>query len=296
MSLVMMLCMGLPNTTHAEEPEETSRKRGNISITLNDTEDHVSKENVVLGIVKIADENAGLYDMLDPFTSSEIDLNAIETTAELNEAAIQLVGLVDEPNQTVRTASDGTAVINDLEVGVYLIYPIKLASYDHITPVIVAIPTFDDDAGKMSYDIHLEPKHYPVLTNILVKKVDANDQTKVLKFASFTLYDSDHNEIITLDTDKNGICTFEGYKRGTYYLKETKAPKGYKLSKDEIKVVIDDNYDENHIYQVTVTNQWLPAIITGDAVNLTPYILLSSIALGTGVFFFVTKKKKSSEE
>lgn len=297
LSLVSMMLMTTFNNVHAEEsPETTSKKRGNISITLNDTEDHVSKENVVLGIVKIANENAGQYDLLEPYTNSGIEINYIETTAELNDAALQLVDFVDQPDLKITTDDNGTALAGDLEVGVYLIYPIELSSYDHITPIIIAIPTFDDDEGQMKYDIHLEPKHYPVLSNIQVKKVDANDETKVLKSASFTLYDENHNEIITLDTDKNGICTFEGYRRGTYYLKETAAPKGYRLSDKEIEVVIDENYDENHIYEISISNELLPFdhYDTGDSAPLSTYAMIGFTSIV--VFTALVLKKKNNEK
>lgn len=298
LSLLAFLVM-TPIVAKAEEPNKTTPQKGigNISIILNDTEDNAPKGDVELGIIKVADEDEGLYYLVEPFSDSKIDLNTIETTAELDSTAKQFVEMVKEPDMKVKTSPAGTCVVKGLEAGVYLIYPIDLASYDHITPVIVAIPTFNEDSGEMMYNLSIEPKHHPVLTNIQVRKVDANNEEKVLKSASFTLFDKDHNEIITLNTDDNGICSFEGYRRGTYYLKETKAPQGYRLSDEEIKVIIDENYDENHIYQISVSNELLPVIGTGDNLNMMPMavtLCLSGLGLiSLGIANSMKKKKRN---
>ena len=72
-----------------------------------------------------------------------------------------------------------------------------------------------------------------------VRKVDYYDHKSILKEAAFTLYsDAACTKIIKAEkTDpKSGIAVFDGLIYGTVYVKETKAPAGYQLSKEVIKV------------------------------------------------------------
>jgi uncharacterized surface anchored protein len=60
------------------------------------------------------------------------------------------------------------------------------------------------------------------------------------KDAEFEVYTNSNatDKIKTLVTDKNGYADIDGLKPGTYYFKETKAPKGYKLNPDIFKVTV----------------------------------------------------------
>lgn len=272
-----------------------SGSTGSITIQLADTEENASKENVEVGIIQIADIEGGLYYQTDKFKEIDVDLNAIETNKELDEAAQKFHTLIADKEMTpdfqIKTNPEGIGFYKGLSVGVYLIYPIDIADYDHIAPVIIAIPTFDEVEGEMMYNVTAYPKHWPVVSDIKIKKVDADDQNKVLKKAEFTLYDADKKELETVATDENGIATFEDYKRGTYYLRETKAPQGYKLSKEEVKVVIDTNYDEDTVYQVTISNELLPLISTGDSNFVTTFAVLGCGSLAIILFITIKKRK-----
>lgn len=53
-------------------------------------------------------------------------------------------------------------------------------------------------------------------------------------------------EAVEMVSDENGIFNIIGLDSQTYYLKETKAPAGYRLLKDPIKIVVKATYDENN--------------------------------------------------
>lgn len=53
-------------------------------------------------------------------------------------------------------------------------------------------------------------------------------------------------EAVEMVSDKNGIFNIVGLDSQTYYLKETKAPAGYRLLKDPIKIDIKATYDEDN--------------------------------------------------
>ena len=65
-----------------------------------------------------------------------------------------------------------------------------------------------------------------------------NDNSKVLENAEFSLYSDMEctKEIEKGKTDKNGQLNFDRISVGDFYLKETKAPAGYRLMEDPIKI------------------------------------------------------------
>ncbi|TKH10788.1 choice-of-anchor A family protein, partial [Bacillus wiedmannii] len=73
-----------------------------------------------------------------------------------------------------------------------------------------------------------------------IVKVDASDETKLLLGAEFEVY-KDGKPIDTLRTDKTGKVISKKLEPGKYTLKETKAPEGYKLLKEEIEVTVEEN-------------------------------------------------------
>lgn len=65
---------------------------------------------------------------------------------------------------------------------------------------------------------------------------------KPLQGVKFALRDADGNLLQTLESDENGIVRAEHLQNGTYYLQETETLKGYTLSGDVRKLVIDEHY------------------------------------------------------
>ena len=70
---------------------------------------------------------------------------------------------------------------------------------------------------------------------IVIKKVDANNNENLLKGAEFTIASIDNDYTVTVTTDDNGLATIK-LPLGTYNIEETKAPDGY-IKTDEIKTI-----------------------------------------------------------
>ncbi|MFQ9767961.1 MAG: SpaA isopeptide-forming pilin-related protein [Thomasclavelia ramosa] len=149
-----------------------------------------------------------------------------------------------------------------------------------------------------------------------LKIIKKNDNDKLLENAEFTLY-SDKEctiEIANGKSDKNGEIFFKNIQVGDFYLKETKAPSGYRKIEDPLKIslkMVDgkftlmingeikndkDNFitqelDNRYIGTVTIINKrgfMLPA--TGS--NLTIII----ICCGSIVTGLAIKKRREKNE
>lgn len=213
---------------------------GSITIILEDSEKELPKENVEFGLTKVADIINGEYVSLDEFAS--FDFNNIQNANEMKDTAARLNRLISSNDAIGTTDNEGILRFDGLEIGVYLLHPTYIADYEIIEPTLVSVPTWDEMSGDMNYDIIVYPKHEPLPT-IRINKVDSKtDKTIINKEFEFTLYtdDSCSNVLEILSEENNdGIIDFD-ITYGTYYLKETKSPEGYRLSDEIIKIEFND--------------------------------------------------------
>ena len=109
-----------------------------------------------------------------------------------------------------------------------------------------------------------------------LKITKTNEHGKVLKGAEFTLYsDKDCTKVVdTQVSDENGVLSFKGLKvETTYYFKETKAPKGYRIPVDEngnayVHSVYVRSVPQNNAFDFTVDNAMYNTSNTTGTVHL----------------------------
>lgn len=102
--------------------------------------------------------------------------------------------------------------------------------------------TLDGD----NIDVSLNIANNKPQRRIEIRKIDENKN--ILSGAEFTLYDENKKEIASITSDKDGKINFENLERGIYYVKETKAPKGYTLNEKEEKIIFSGEYNENQSF------------------------------------------------
>ena len=134
---------------------------GNITVTLSDGAKGTVKKDIEFSCLKVADIVAGEYVLLDEYSSLDLDLNDIKNASDLEEISVKIADVASY-GETLKTDANGKLTFDELEVGVYLIEATDIESnekYDEVTPLLVSIPTFDEDKGQMKYDLNVIPKH-----------------------------------------------------------------------------------------------------------------------------------------
>lgn len=219
-----------------------NEERGNVTIHLSESADHRSSEGVTLSIVKAADINGEDKKLVPPFTKTRIDLNTLTTSTQLAEAADQFMKICMNESEVekigIKTDCQGNASISGLEDGIYLIYSDSIANYERIIPFLISMPSWNEKTNTCDRSLYIEPKHtsLPVL---VIQKQDSNTKKNILnRDFSFSLYQDSTCEDKILenqaDTQTGTVCFVFSY--GTYYLKESKAPKGYLKSDETVKI------------------------------------------------------------
>lgn len=109
-----------------------------------------------------------------------------------------------------------------------------------------------------------------------LKITKTNEHGKTLKGAEFTVYSDEKCEKVvdTQTSDENGVLSFKGLKvETTYYFKETKAPKGYRIPVDEngnayVHSVYVKSVPQNNTFDFTVDNAMYNTSNTTGTVHL----------------------------
>ncbi|PGB93203.1 hypothetical protein COM04_21845 [Bacillus wiedmannii] len=149
--------------------------------------------------------------------------------------------------ETIITDGKGEALSKQLPVGTYTLKEVEAPKGYELTSSLVHV---DVAANKtVTVDVLNKKIVEKATGQFEIVKVDAEDKAKVLSDAEFEVY-KDGKKVETLRTDKTGKVTSKKLEPGTYTLKETKAPQGYTLLKEEIEIVVE----ANKVIQVQVEN------------------------------------------
>ena len=179
----------------------------------------------------------------------------------------------------------------------------KTAPYGYeLTEEIEFTVTTDKETQK------IEMKDMPILKTIKVIKADSETKETIKANFKFGIYeDPECTKLIKeLKSDKDsGTVSFEDLRYGTYYIKETEAPKGYQLSDKIVKIEISDKgtfadgellEDKDSICTFTYYNKLIPKVQTGNEMNyaiLIGSIIISLLEVTAGIVVLKRKKQKN---
>lgn len=213
-----------------------------------------------------------------PYISFKIRKTDSETGAALADAIFELYKNGSPTGITAVTGSDGIAyfkrvhIENDAdetsydvrEVSVPTGYiqtssPIVLGDRADVNlyadPVNTGDPNLTDSEIKWAKGSEAQATvtNDPMKGKIWITKTGLTSGV-LLEGAEFTLYEDDKITPVTgitnpVTTNASGVAAFDDLPRGIYYLKETKAPKGYTLNTTETKVTIVDDSTLSYTYK-----------------------------------------------
>lgn len=246
---------------------------------------HISDDGVVINII---------------MTDKQVMISKIDVTSGQELAGAELT-ITDESGNVIDswTSTDTAHYANGLVEGQKYTLTEKTAPYGYeVANSIVFVVTND----KATQTVVMNDS--PILSSVLVNKVDSiTGENIISKKFEFTLYSDAEckNEIVTVNANTDdGTALFSDLIYGTYYIKETKAPKGYMLSDEVVKIEINDKgvfangeklTEENDVYSIVYQNSLLPSVFTGDTKSILMYLTMAAIAVVFIAIMIIIKKK-----
>lgn len=206
--------------------------------------------------VKITSNNNGsefVYTYNEPkVLEQSLDLNIVKKEKGKDyaiEGAVFEHTLPDGTTETVTTDANGTCKFKALGYGQHKIREVSVPDEYTVNEGIVTFTVAKDNkitldsntAADNSMQFVVQPNGTAslsvedTLAPYTLKVTKVNEKGKTLEGAEFTIYtDKDcRTELAKIVTDSNGVATTEPLTvEKKYYLKETKAPQGYRIPKD----------------------------------------------------------------
>lgn len=243
------------------------------SLTLNEC---LSGLNVHLYRVASIDE-VGSYQYTEDFkeaeTNTNIQLNQLETSEQLKNAAVTLKGYAASQEGLTKRATSSTLTYTDLKTGLYLITTDNLelngTTYTYL-PYLISLPQ------ETSYDVSIDfikysknPSHeYKIVKRWVDKGLTHPEKIEVELYNGSALV-----ETITLDAKNNYAYSWKTDQAINYSIKE-KNVKGYK------GIVSSSSNEQSTEYIITNTSVDTPStnVKTGDSTRINHWIMLMSAA------------------
>ena len=270
------------------------------TITVNDGVIQNNLKRAMIEVIKYTD---------DEIYYSEAEQQAIEDMGEDMSEYMRNDLLKDERNylafsefelatdkafenivQTGTTDINGRLVFENLELGTYYVREKDSAEFYEINDEI-----FEVTLSKKDQFETVEVKNDLMKSYVEIMKVDYYEPGHVLPLTSFTMYEDEActKEIVTIETGEDGISHFDSLEFGsTVYIKETKAPKGYELSDEVVKVDINEAWingdKETKVIRYADRPEQPQSVNTGD--NSNTWILLCMVWMSMTVILLLGKK------
>lgn len=201
-------------------------------------------------------------------TLNVIKVDALDLSKKLSGAEFQLYAdenCTIKVGETQTTIADGSLEFTGLFPDhTYYLKEISAPIGYNIIPDIYTITTGDNGVS-VSKQIGNYLIGWNEKASLKITKTN-EDGTKLLSGASFALYAQDKATLLgEQSTDGDGVCSFLGLSKGTYYVRETGAPDGYVLLNDWIEVSLD----VNEAVQLTIKNVEIPPVKPTDPTDPT---------------------------
>lgn len=205
------------------------------------------------------------------------------------------------PIRQLTTGTDGTAEFEDLPAGRYLVAETKAPEgYALAEETYIFTHSYENEQSSSGYNFEHTFKDKRMKGSIKIIKKDGKTR-ELLEGVEFDLLDERKQVIGSYTTDKNGEIFIDNLEIGTYYIKETKAKKGYQLDDSVQEVVISkDNLNQvvelkNYLNKTSITVRTDSTIKSGGSVRTGDmshigFIMVLFLLSSAGAAYFSRKK------
>ena len=153
----------------------------------------------------------------------------------------------------------------------------------------------------------IELKNQPILCSVKVEKIDkaTGEHIKSNKFV-FGLFEDPECTKLIKEAGANefeGSALFDNLRYGVFYIKEQRAPLGYELSSQVVKIEINQNgvfadgvslENVDSTYSFVYYNSLLPIVQTGNETNYALLVGLSIVSLSCITVSIILLRKKKN--
>ena len=248
------------------------------SLTLNQC---LSGLNVHLYCVASVSKD-GTYEYTDEFKDAEntsIDLNKLETSEELKNAAMTLKGYAANKEGMTKTTTSSTLTYSNLNTGLYLVVADNLVvdgkTYTYL-PYLISLPQ------GTKYDVSINFAKYSEVHSHeykIIKQWKDNGSTHP-KSIEVELYDGNtFLKTVTLDAAHNYSYSWKTEQAMNYSIKE-KNVKGYK----GIVSVSSNDAKTEYVITNTSTSSTGSHVKTGDTTRMNHWVTLMALS---GLFLLI---------
>lgn len=261
-------------------------RKGKFEVTLKDFDETNRIEGAEIALYHVASvssqNNKLVYEFTEDFTECDADLSDL-TKEELTDDIKQCITENMEPVQKQMTDSEGVAVFEELELGLYLVKQTnKVVGYSKIDPFLINFPKEVDN--KWTYEIEAEPKTDIIrLMDVIVeKKWDIQNSKSTPESVIIELLKGQEviDEVV-LNNENQWTHTWSQIEESDEYsVKEKVVPEGYTVTYRQ----------EGNKFIVTNIRT---LVDTGQ--NYLVWFLLGTIGLGLVIFGVIYDKKSKYE-
>ena len=281
--LTLLLILTCSYTVFAEEynPDLT----GSVSVTLTDKKQNEAIVGAELSVYYVAtvvmDTDGNLiYNYTDNFKQFDTLIDDIELATKLDVYVSQH----SIPSTKITTNIDGTALCNNLPLGLYFVKQTNtVEGFAPCTPFLVTVPNEKD--GEYLYDVNASPKtEVAKLVSITIKKVWNTDKSTEAA-DSVTVQLLKNGNVVKaaiLNAQNNWQITYADMPESdTYSIKEVNIPKGFTATYKQ----------EGYIFTVTNTST---LIQTGQIMWPIPVLAGGGMILIAVGIVLLQKKRKTN--
>lgn len=202
-------------------------------------------------LVKVGSVQNGTVSLDVPFQESRIDLNSLKDNDAGREKLLAHAKTLEKiwkknekEIEAVKPAytADDAIHFTGLSEGVWLLSAGNPGEYRPYQPTILVMPARTDIGAPDEYQINMTPKRE--LPLLVIDKTDEAGKNILNKNFSFNACDaadcSGEKKTLVADTE-HGTVTYLFSHYETVWLKESKAPSGYTLSSETVKVTFSED-------------------------------------------------------